>query len=164
MKRSRRYLLAAGIMLACLGCDRVTKDAALALRGRPPVRLFGGTITLLYAENSGAMLSVGETLPDQSRFWVLTVGVGVLIGGLLLYLAFGRDLSLSPVVAISLMVGGGASNLYDRLMNGGRVVDFIMLGIGALHTGVFNAADVAITGGVILFFFSAFRRRGRITR
>jgi signal peptidase II len=159
MKRSSRYLLAALIVIACLGCDRATKNAAAALRGEQPVQLFGGFVTLLYAENAGAMLSVGAKLSVQSRFWVLTVGVGLLIGGLLVYLALGRDLPATLTVALALMVGGGASNLYDRLMNDGRVVDFLILGMGVVRTGVFNVADIAITGGVILFFLSAFRKR-----
>jgi signal peptidase II len=129
------------------------------LRGEQPIQLFGGFVTLLYAENSGAMLSVGATLSVQSRFWVLTVGVGLLIGGLLGYLVLARNLPATLIVAIALMVGGGASNLYDRLMNDGRVVDFLILGMGVVRTGVFNVADIAITGGAILFFLSAFRKR-----
>jgi signal peptidase II len=159
MKQSSRYLLAALIVIACLGCDRATKSAAASLRGEQPVQLGGGIVTLLYAENSGAMLSVGATLSVQSRFWVLTVGVGLLIGGLLGYLVLGRNLPPPLIVAIALMVGGGASNLYDRLINDGRVVDFLILGLGVVRTGVFNVADIAITGGVILFFLSAFRKR-----
>jgi signal peptidase II len=49
--------------------------------------------------------------------------------------------------ALALLVGGGASNWIDRLANEGRVVDFMILGIGSLRTGVFNVADVAIMVG-----------------
>src|SRR5947199_5008520 len=57
------------------------------------------------------------------------------------------------VLAFSLVVGGGLSNLLDRVAYGGYVVDFINLGIGSLRTGIFNAADVAITVGVLLVVF-----------
>jgi signal peptidase II len=159
MKRTTRYLVAALIIIACVAADRGTKSAAAALRGEPPARYLGGTVTLLYVENSGAMLSFGASLSEKSRFWVLTVGVGILIAGLLVYLLFGRNLPPLIVAALALMVGGGVSNLYDRMMNDGRVVDFLLLGAGALRTGVFNIADVAITGGVVLFFFSAIARK-----
>ena len=53
------------------------------------------------------------------------------------------DLSRTPP-------GGGFSNLFDRTVHGGYVVDFINVGFGALRTGIFNVADVAITVGVLL--------------
>jgi len=39
--------------------------------------------------------------------------------------------------------------LIDRILNEGRVVDFMNMGIGSLRTGIFNIADIAITFGVI---------------
>jgi signal peptidase II len=159
MKRSTRYIVAALIILACLASDRGTKSAAASLRGFPPFHYLGGTVTLLYAENAGAMLSVGAGLPGSTRFLLLTVGVGILIAGLLVYLIAGRDLPPSVVAAMALMVGGGGSNLFDRIMNQGRVVDFIVLSAGGLRSGVFNMADIAITCGVVLFFFSAFAKK-----
>jgi signal peptidase II len=57
------------------------------------------------------------------------------------------------MLAFSLVLGGGLSNLLDRITYGGYVVDFIKLGIGPLQTGIFNAADVAITIGVLLVVF-----------
>jgi lipoprotein signal peptidase len=30
------------------------------------------------------------------------------------------------------------------------VIDFVSLGIGGLHTGIFNVADVAITAGIVV--------------
>ena len=53
------------------------------------------------------------------------------------------------------MIGGGAGNLIDRLRFGGRVTDFIYLAAGPLHTGVFNIADMAITGGVLWLALSS---------
>jgi signal peptidase II len=48
-------------------------------------------------------------------------------------------------VAIGLLAGGAASNLFDRLTQG-RVTDFLQIS----RFPVFNLADVAITVGVIL--------------
>jgi signal peptidase II len=53
-----------------------------------------------------------------------------------------------------LIVGGGVSNLIDRLRYGGYVVDFLNVGIGSLRTGIFNVADMAIMAGVIIWAFS----------
>ena len=48
------------------------------------------------------------------------------------------------------IIAGGASNWIDRVLRG-SVVDLLNLGIGALRTGVFNIADVAIMLGAGLF-------------
>jgi signal peptidase II len=159
MKRSSAYLLAAILTISCFGCDRITKNfAASSLEGNPPVLFAGGLLTLVYVENSGAMLSFGATLPDPARFWILTVGSGLLLAGMCAVLVFTRELSPSLVIALSLMLGGGVSNLVDRMLNDGRVVDFVTIGLGGLRTGVFNVADIAISAGVLLFFIAAFRR------
>jgi signal peptidase II len=57
-------------------------------------------------------------------------------------------------VSVALIVGGGVSNLVDRLRYGGYVVDFLNVGIGPVRTGIFNVADMAIMVGVVLWAFS----------
>ena len=42
---------------------------------------------------------------------------------------------------------GGAGNLIDRVFRDGHVVDYLVVNVGPLHTGVFNLADIAITLG-----------------
>lgn len=54
------------------------------------------------------------------------------------------------VVAIALVIGGRLSNLIDRLLHDGLVVDFLQVGVGPLHTGIFNRADVAIMDSLAL--------------
>ena len=56
---------------------------------------------------------------------------------------------------------GGGANLIDRLRFGGYVTDFLYLHAGPLHTGVFNVADMAITGGVIWLVLSSFAPKPR---
>lgn len=68
---------------------------------------------------------------------------------------FVQPMPLATVVAWSLVLGGGLGNLVDRIMNDGRVIDFMDIGIGSLRTGIFNVADVCITIGVLLLFFQA---------
>jgi signal peptidase II len=53
------------------------------------------------------------------------------------------------------VIGGGASNLIDRVVRDGRVVDFLQIGIGDLRTGIFNVADAAIVLGLACLFASA---------
>jgi len=58
---------------------------------------------------------------------------------------------------------GGLGNLLDRIMNDGRVIDFMNLGIGTLRTAIFNVADVCITTGVVLLLVELLRERTQPT-
>lgn len=154
-------LLFALLTVVCIGCDRVTKEvAATHLRGAEPVQCAGGVVTLEYAENRGAFLGLGDELPAPARFWALGVGTSLLLAGVAFSLWRGRGLRLSAWIALVLILAGGASNLVDRILHG-YVVDFLVLRLGVLHTGVFNVADVAITAGGLGLVFAAMGRRGR---
>jgi signal peptidase II len=58
------------------------------------------------------------------------------------------------VIAISLIVGGGISNLIDRLIRDGSVIDFMVIRMGPLESGIFNVADIAIMLGTCMLVFS----------
>jgi len=90
---------------------------------------------------------------------IFTGGVATFLLGVLGYLLVASNLPAVTVLAFSLVLGGGLSNLLDRVAYGGYVVDFINLRIGSLRTGIFNAADVAITIGVLLVVFGGQRQR-----
>jgi signal peptidase II len=61
------------------------------------------------------------------------------------------------VLGLSLFVAGGASNWIDRLLRG-SVVDFLIIGIGPVRTGVFNVADAAIMSGAATIVLYEIRR------
>lgn len=70
-------------------------------------------------------------------------------------------MSLDTVVAWSLVLSGGLGNLVDRIINDGRMIDFMNIGIGSLRTGIFNVADVYITVGVVVLVFQSLQRPRR---
>ena len=144
--RRRAWLFA--LIVVLLVCDQATKVLARArLRDRAPRDY--GIVTLVYAENAGAFLSLGEGLPRMARRVVFDglVTAGIAIAAW--FLLTGRVRGRGDDVALALIVGGGTGNLIDRLRFGGYVTDFLYLHAGRLHTGVFNVADVWITGGVL---------------
>jgi signal peptidase II len=160
-------LVAALVLVLCTACDRAAKHAAESLRGKPPHEIAGGFMTLSYAENRGAMLGIGGGLPERTRFLLFTGGVGVLLAGIAGVILFAAALSRPLVIALSLILAGGGSNLFDRLSNDGRVVDFVILGAAGLRTGIFNLADVAIMIGaslVLLAMTGCVNRRDRSQR
>jgi signal peptidase II len=143
------WILTLALLIATVGCDRVTKQLAVAhLAGAPAQSYLQNTIRLEYAENKGAFLSLGAGLPDGIRTAVLTVGVSVLLITIAI-LAVRRRWAGVPLAGVALMWAGGASNLIDRASSG-RVVDFLNVGVGSLRTGIFNVADVAVMLGAVL--------------
>jgi len=127
------------------------------LAAQPPVFLLNGVVTLQYAENSGAFLRLGAGLPVPARVALLVIFAGALLAGALVYVLRSRSLSLLQCVALSLVAGGGLGNLLDRLLHSGAVVDFVILSVGPLHTGIFNVADVVLVARLLLFGLTAAR-------
>jgi len=138
------------ILISCVGCDQVAKTMARqSLAASDPVVLLNGWVRLEYAENPGAFLSLGAGLPAEARFLLFVVLTsGILVAAVVLAL---RDhVTPAQLLGLSLVAGGGAGNLVDRIVLNGTVVDFLSLGIGPVRTGIFNLADVAITLGALL--------------
>lgn len=154
---ARRFGLVA-LAAATVGCDRVTKHIATSvLEGAPARSYLGDTVRLVYAENTGGFLSLGAGLPDGARTAVFTIATGLFMLALVVVALRGRWSGLR-LTALVLFIAGGASNWIDRALRG-SVVDFLNAGIGALRTGVFNVADMAIMLGAVLFLVAELRNR-----
>ncbi|MGI5861920.1 MAG: signal peptidase II [Myxococcales bacterium] len=151
VSRSFRALLLAPLLLTLVGCDQATKELAQReLMGQGPSLFLGGLFKLVYVENPGAFLGLGNSLGPQLRFWIFVVGVGVALVAGVFVLLLRKELSWSGLIVGALIVAGGFGNLIDRIFNEGRVVDFMQLGVGPVRTGVFNVADVLLVVGIAL--------------
>jgi signal peptidase II len=138
--------------LFCIGCDQASKHVAEgALKGAETLSFFGDVFRLTYAENRGAFLGLGGGWPEPVRWVAFTcVALGVVaasLGWVVAQLRRGRHNSLA-VWAMVLIAAGGMGNLVDRVVRGGRVIDFMNLGLGPVRTGIFNVADVQIMVGL----------------
>jgi signal peptidase II len=154
MSTSKRLILVLAILFSCVGCDQATKSVAKAyLSETQTIVLLGDTVRLQLAKNYGAFLSLGASIGEASRGMLMSVIVGLVLAALLAYLFISKPENPVIAVAVALVVGGGVSNLIDRLVYGGYVVDFLNVGIGSLRTGIFNVADMAIMVGVVLWAF-----------
>lgn len=141
------------VFLPLIGCDRISKDRAYsALKGGDPLSYMNGLFSLTYHENTGAMLSLGANMPDNLRYVIFTVLVGIVLIAGLVYV-FYKPMDKYHFTVAMLILSGGFGNLYDRAFNEGRVVDFMLIELGPLRTGVFNVADVAIMAGLFGFVF-----------
>ena len=79
------------------------------------------------------------------------------------YLALPRERMPIVVVALALILSGGIGNLIDRIAYSGIVVDFMNMGLPWVsirgwepRTGIFNIADLAIVGGLLLMILAEF--------
>jgi signal peptidase II len=156
MSVSKRAVLIILVLCSCVGCDQVTKTVARNHLTVPqPIHALGGLFRFQYTENTGAFLGLGARLPEPVRFWLLIVLVGGVLIGMLRFVCTSQEINSPGILGGSLVVGGGISNLIDRIFNAGAVVDFMDMGVGNLRTGIVNVADVAITVGVGMLLASS---------
>lgn len=157
VSRKAKLIASSLIVIASVVIDQAVKHlAAQTLRGRPAISVLGGLVRFEYAENSGAFLSLGAQLDQNTRTLFFVIGVVVIIGFCLVWLMKSAN-SWLAIIALSSVISGGIGNLIDRVSRG-SVIDFIYmdLGVGPLHTGVFNVADMAITGGLVLMLWDQY--------
>jgi signal peptidase II len=155
------------ILIFCLSsvlfisCDQVTKDLARThLRDKPSVSLLSNTIKLEYAENTGAALGLGDDLPQTLSFWLLGIVplVILLIAGWYV-IRHAYKIPMFKMVCYALICSGGIGNIIDRLLHDRHVTDFMILGIGSIHTGIFNVADMCVTTGVAGLLVYSFQKK-----
>ena len=148
MTPRRAFALA---VLVAWALDVATKAWAAASLSDRAVSLLGGRLLLQESRNTGAAFSVGA---DRT---VLISLVGIVV--LMVILRHVRQVGSSvAAVGWGLVAGGAAGNLTDRLLRTpgplrGGVVDWIDLG----WFPSFNAADSAITVGVVLLLVTVVR-------
>jgi signal peptidase II len=153
---ARRCIALALIVVGLVGCDQATKVYAVRnlkpIQNGPPLTYLGDLIRIRYAENEGAFLGLGGQLQSGARFWVITVAPAIVLLWAAAFALSSRKMDKWVFVGLALIVAGGVGNMIDRVRLG-VVIDFLNLGIGnhpLSRTGVFNVADVAITGGFLL--------------
>jgi signal peptidase II len=135
------------IALVWVGLDIATKRwAEQALLPVPPIHLIGDWVQLRLVYNQGA--AFGLHLGAYSRWIFLTVAAAAVVG-----IAWkARDPSWAEwlrQIAASLVVGGAAGNLIDRIRGSAGVVDFIDVGVHALRWPTFNVADIGVSCGAV---------------
>lgn len=149
-----------------IGCDRVTKDLAKKhLRNKPSISYLNNTVQLVYVENTGAAMSLGENLSASAGLWILGIlPLAFLIGLSIYILRQTKDMRMMKIFSFALIISGGLGNVIDRLLFNRHVTDFMVIGSGNIRTGVFNFADVCVTAGAIgLLLFYRDKKIGEAT-
>lgn len=139
------------IAAASAGIDQGTKLIAKNhLAGTATIEVIGDFFILTYAENSGAFLSLGSRWPAWAKNVFLRILPIVILALIFLALLASHEIIPLQTLGFSLILGGGSSNVIDRILFEGRVIDFMNVGIGRIRTGIFNVADLWILIGALL--------------
>lgn len=100
---------------------------------------------LVYWHNTGAAFGM-----FQNGSLIFTILAFVVIGAILYYYPQIESEGWLFRLALSLQLAGAVGNLIDRLMNDGKVTDFISVGTFP----VFNVADSSITVGTAILILA----------
>ncbi|TMG36278.1 MAG: signal peptidase II [Chloroflexi bacterium] len=153
MRRRPGRLVALGAAALVIAADQISKDwaqANLAINQR--ITVIPGWLSFQRTENSGAAFSF--LTGHNELFILITAALLVLVGFLILG---GLAPDRLTVVALGLILGGGLSNLFDRVRLS-AVVDFVRF---AFWPTIFNLADLAIRAGAVVVVLAVLLRQTR---
>ena len=149
------------ISLLVIFADRLSKTAIhRSMSVFDSVPLIPGWLRIVHTENPGAAFGFMAEGNPILRTAVL-VGVSAVV---LLFVAsalWGRQSTFTAAgsrLALALILGGAAGNLYDRIAHG-TVTDFIEVYHGTWSFPAFNVADSAITVGAVLLLVGLLHNR-----
>ena len=114
----------------------------------------GGKVQLRKLHNPGFPMGTLSGRPELVRGLPLAV-VSVLTGRFLLLAQ--RPGKLAEKFGLAAVIGGGLSNLFDRIFRG-FVVDYVHVKAGPLDRIIFNLGDVMIASGGALMAAAGFLR------
>lgn len=136
LKRGCRLLYLAVPVIAI---DRIAKRLVLELLAPRGVQVaIPGVLSWAFVKNNGAAFGM------LAGSWLLPLATITLLAGLVIWLVRSTDMPDLLRTGLWMIVGGGLSNLYDRLAYG-YVVDFIRLDF--VRFAVFNPADIFVCVG-----------------
>lgn len=134
------------LSLIVLALDQATKYyVKMHVDPFDPIRILP-FFDIVYVENTGSAFGMFKAF--GSSFFIVVSMVAIIVLSVLVI----KD--VSNRTAYSLLLGGAAGNLLDRLFYG-HVIDFLDVYVGKYHWPAFNVADAALTIGIALLFFRA---------
>lgn len=92
------------------------------------------------------------TASDDLGRWLLIAGTSAVVVMLIFWLR--QEVVRRNCIAIGMIIGGAIGNIWDRFEYG-AVADFIHLHLAEYSFYVFNVADAAISGGVLILLLDA---------
>ena len=150
-------LKAYGTAAAVFALDRLTKWLIEShVSFLDTFRVIPGFFDIVHTQNRGIAFSLFSDSPAEWRTLVLplfALAAVIVVAGILWRADRLDRLSLA---GFTLILGGAAGNLFDRVL-WGRVTDFLDLYVGDYHWPTFNVADSAVVIGSGLLLLEVLR-------
>jgi len=142
-----------------IGCDQVSKRIIRQnLRPTEAIHLFSNHVTITRVENSGAFLSLGDSLPATIKTLLLSFLPIVTLTLGVFYVVTKHHFQNFLLIGFCFVIGGGIGNLFDRIVHG-SVTDFLHVDFGFFQTGIFNMADLSIMMGIFIVVYQLSSKR-----
>ncbi len=119
------------------------------------IEVIPGFFNLVHYMNTGAAFGILNRSGATGKLLLIGISIGALV---VIATIVRRSKERLYTFALSLIAGGAAGNLVDRVRQG-SVIDFLDFHISGHHWPAFNVADMAISAGVGLAFLSFFFSR-----
>ncbi len=156
MRNARARLLLISLVVFIL--DRLSKRWIVAhIPSGQDITIIPRFFRLTHVYNNGAAFSLfaDTPSPDKVRWMLIVFSVVAIVIVLGVLWKAGRVINTTSV-ALALILGGAAGNLYDRLASR-YVIDFLAFNIFGYHYPDFNVADSCIVIGACLLLLEVFR-------
>ena len=150
----KKYLILIVVFCAVLFFDQITKAYVdRALHNFQSIEVIKNFFHITHVRNTGAAfgLLAGPAHPLRTALFVVISGVA--IGAIVLIYWRIEEGDTLHALAFSLLLGGAAGNLVDRVWMG-HVIDFLDFHWYDHHWPAFNFADAAICGGIGLILLN----------
>ena len=159
INKKKRKILTTIIILLSIACDQISKVwARNNLESYTEKNIVGEVFSLIKVENTGAFLGMGSELSETLRVLLLIILPVIVLVSITVYTYIDKSLDKISIIGFSFIIGGGISNIFDRIIFG-SVTDFLYLNFGGIFkTGIFNVADLWVTTGMILILISSFKK------
>jgi signal peptidase II len=151
--RAKAYGLAALVLAA----DRLTKwIVETRVSAMDTIRVIPGFFDIVHSQNRGVAFGMFNDSTNEWRTTALIVLSCAAVVFISVMLWRPEKLDRWSRLGLSLILGGAAGNVFDRIL-WGRVTDFLEFYVGEYHWPTFNLADSAIVIGSGLLILEMLR-------
>lgn len=150
MRKIYHHFILFGLAVVVIAVDQLTKfwirGSLTEFETMAPIPFLADFLTFIHTNNTGAAFGMLKAFGG-----VFTIIAIVVVAAIVYYYPRIPPGQIGIRVALGLQLGGAIGNLIDRLINDGRVTDWIFFHwFNLLNAPIFNIADLSITSGVIV--------------
>ena len=141
----------------CVNCNAVT-ELITHVSFVDSYRVIPGFFDIVRSQNSGVAFGIFNDSTSEWRTTLLVIASVAAVAVVSVMLWRSRNLDRLTLFGLSLILGGAAGNVFDRIV-WGKVTDFLLLYVRDYQWPAFNMADSAIVIGSGLLMLDMFRSK-----